>query len=122
MVRATAGSKMARDWNVSTGDGSMVLYVDDGLDAALDAEARDGAVKLDSGLVFAHESGERSRNTAAAASAPAARAWCCAAATARSASAGFPAARRRHLPPAAPSRPARSPRRTLIATVTTPEW
>ncbi len=64
VVRAAAGSKMARDWNVSTGDGSMVLYVDDGLDAALDAEARDGAVKLDSGLVFAHESGERSRNTA----------------------------------------------------------
>ena len=64
VVRAAAGSKMVRDWNVSTGDGSMVLYVDDGLDAALDAEARDGAVKLDSGLVFAHESGERSRNTA----------------------------------------------------------
>ncbi len=63
VVRAAAGSKIARDWNLSTGDGSMVLYVADGLGADLDAEARDGSVKLDSGLVFAHESGERSRGT-----------------------------------------------------------
>ena len=41
----------------------MVLYLADGLAADLDAEARDGSVKLDSGLVFAHESGDRSRGT-----------------------------------------------------------
>ena len=63
VVRAAAGSKIARDWNLSTGDGSMVLYLADGLGADLDAEARDGSVKLDSGLVFAHESGDRSRGT-----------------------------------------------------------
>jgi hypothetical protein len=61
VVRAAAGSKIARDWNLSTGDGSMVLYLADGLGADLDAQARDGSVKLDSGLVFAHESGDRSR-------------------------------------------------------------
>ena len=63
VVRAAAGSKISRDWNLSTGDGSMVLYLADGLGADLDAEARDGSVKLDSGLVFAHESGDRSRST-----------------------------------------------------------
>ena len=63
VVRAAAGSKITRDWNLSTGDGSMVLYLADGLAADLDAEARDGSVKLDSGLVFAHESGDRSRGT-----------------------------------------------------------
>jgi DUF4097 and DUF4098 domain-containing protein YvlB len=59
-VRAAAGSKITRDWNLSTGDGSMVLYLADGLGADLDAEARDGSVKLDSGLVFA---GDRSRGS-----------------------------------------------------------
>ena len=63
VVRAAAGSKIARDWNLSTGDGSMVLYLADGLGADLDAEARDGSVKLDSGLVFERESGDRSRGT-----------------------------------------------------------
>ena len=63
VVRALAGSKISRDWNLSTGDGSMVLYVADGLGADLDAEARDGSVKLDTGLTFAHESSERSRST-----------------------------------------------------------
>ena len=63
VVRAAAGSKIARDWNLSTGDGSMVLYLADGLGADLDAEARDGSVKLDSGLAFEHESGDRSRGT-----------------------------------------------------------
>ena len=63
VVRAAAGSKMARDWNLSTGDGSMVLYLADGLGADLDAEARDGSVKLDSGLAFERASGERSHGT-----------------------------------------------------------
>ena len=42
----------------------MVLYLADGLGANLDAEARDGSVKVDSGLAFAHESNDRSRGTA----------------------------------------------------------
>jgi hypothetical protein len=63
VVRALAGSKISRDWNLSTGDGSMVLYVADGIGADLYAEARDGSVKLDTALTFAHESSERSRST-----------------------------------------------------------
>lgn len=61
-VRANAGSKIARDWNLSTGDGALVLYVSDGLGADLDAETRDGSVKLDSGLAFSRE-GDHSRST-----------------------------------------------------------
>jgi DUF4097 and DUF4098 domain-containing protein YvlB len=65
VVRATAGSKITRDWNLSTGDGSMTLYLADGLGADLDAQAHDGSVKLDSGLAFERLSGEdRSRSTA----------------------------------------------------------
>jgi hypothetical protein len=63
VVRAAAGSKIARDWNLSTGDGSMVLYVADGLAADLDAQAHDGSVKLDSGLAFVHDPGDRTRGT-----------------------------------------------------------
>ena len=63
VVRANAGSKIARDWNLSTGDGSLVLYVSDGLGADVDAQTRDGSVKLDSGLTFERGDGERSRTT-----------------------------------------------------------
>jgi hypothetical protein len=62
VVRAGAGSKISRDWNLSTGDGSLVLYVTDALGASLDAEALDGSVKLDAGLTFARD-GDRSRNS-----------------------------------------------------------
>jgi hypothetical protein len=63
VVRANAGSKIARDWNLSTGDGSLVLYVSDGLGADVDAHTRDGSVKLDSGLTFARLDGERTHGT-----------------------------------------------------------
>jgi hypothetical protein len=62
VVRAGAGSKISRDWNLSTGDGSMVLYVTEALGASLDAEAQDGSVKLDSGLTFERD-GDRSRHS-----------------------------------------------------------
>ncbi len=63
VVRANAGSKIARDWNLSTGDGSLVLYVTDGLGADVDAETRDGSVKLDTGLTFERGDGERTHST-----------------------------------------------------------
>jgi putative adhesin len=53
VVKALAGSKIAREWSLSTGDGSMVLYVPDSLGADVDAEARDGSVRFDSSLTFA---------------------------------------------------------------------
>jgi hypothetical protein len=63
VVRADAGSKIDRGWNLSTGDGSLVLYVTDGLAADVDARTGDGSVKLDSGLAFSREGGGESRST-----------------------------------------------------------
>lgn len=63
VVRANAGSKIDRGWNLSTGDGSLVLYVTDGLAADVDARTGDGSVRLDSALKFARDDGERSRST-----------------------------------------------------------
>ena len=63
VVRADAGSKIDRDWNLSTGDGSLVLYVADGLGAEVDARTGDGSVRLDSDLAFARDDEERSRST-----------------------------------------------------------
>lgn len=62
VVRADAGSKIDRAWNLSTGDGSLVLYVTDGLAADVDARTGDGSVKLDSALRFARDDGEHSRS------------------------------------------------------------
>jgi hypothetical protein len=55
VVKALAGSTIAREWSLSTGDGSMVLYVPDSLGADVDAEARDGSVRFDSSLTFARD-------------------------------------------------------------------
>jgi DUF4097 and DUF4098 domain-containing protein YvlB len=63
VVRADAGSKIDRDWNLSTGDGSLVLYVADGLGADVDARTGDGSVRLDSDLAFARADDDRSRST-----------------------------------------------------------
>jgi hypothetical protein len=53
VVKALAGSTNAREWSLSTGDGSMVLYVPDSFGADVDAEARDGSVRFDDSLAFA---------------------------------------------------------------------
>ncbi len=63
VVRANAGSKIDRDWNLSTGDGSLVLYVADGLAADVDARTGDGTVKYDSGLTFARDGDDHSRSS-----------------------------------------------------------
>ena len=55
VVKALAGSTIAREWSLSTGDGSMVLYVPDSFGADVDAEARDGSVRFDSSLTFARD-------------------------------------------------------------------
>jgi hypothetical protein len=46
-VRAETGSTLASDWEISTDDGGLVLYVPVSLDAELDAETDDGRVRLD---------------------------------------------------------------------------
>jgi len=53
VVKALLGSTIAREWSLSTGDGSMVIYVPDSLGADVDAEARDGSVRFDSSLTLA---------------------------------------------------------------------
>jgi len=62
VVKALAGSKITKDWSLSTGDGSMVLYVPEAFGAMLDAEAHDGAVRLDSTLAFDKQAEDRERN------------------------------------------------------------
>ena len=62
VVKALAGSRITRDWSLTTGDGSMVLYVAEGLGATVDAEARDGSVRLDSALAFDRGGSDRARN------------------------------------------------------------
>lgn len=62
VVKALDGSQITRDWNLSTRDGSMVLYVPDKLGADVDAETRDGSVRYDDSLAFERAGGKRDRN------------------------------------------------------------
>jgi hypothetical protein len=45
--RADAGTKMDDEWSLSTGDGSVVMYLPSDFDADLDASTGDGTVKSD---------------------------------------------------------------------------
>jgi DUF4097 and DUF4098 domain-containing protein YvlB len=47
-VRAGAGSRMADDWDIHTGDGSVTIDVPDPFDADLDAHTGDGSVSVSS--------------------------------------------------------------------------
>jgi hypothetical protein len=62
VVKALAGSQIARDWDLSTRDGSMVLYVPDQLGADVDAETRDGSVRYDDALAFERAGNRRDRH------------------------------------------------------------
>jgi hypothetical protein len=53
MVKVLPGSRLADDWQLSTGDGAVVLFVPDGLGAELDAESHDGPARFDKALAFA---------------------------------------------------------------------
>ncbi len=52
-VRAEPGSVMTDDWDVSTGDGGIVVYVPEGFGAELDARTEDGRVVTDAGVPLA---------------------------------------------------------------------
>jgi len=45
-IRAASGSAAEADWNITTGDGSVVLEVPDGFNGELDAHTGDGRVSL----------------------------------------------------------------------------
>jgi len=47
-VRAAAGSKMADDWDIHTGDGSVTIDVPEPFDADLDARTGDGSISVSS--------------------------------------------------------------------------
>jgi hypothetical protein len=46
-IEVQPDSVMSEDWDVQTGDGSVVLTLPDGFNAAIDAETRDGVVRTD---------------------------------------------------------------------------
>lgn len=52
VLKALPGSQVAADWGLSTGDGTMVVYVPDGFGAEFDAQAGNGRARFDSALAF----------------------------------------------------------------------
>ena len=60
-LRLEAGSRVEGDWEVTTGDGGVVIYLPDDLWADLDAATGDGTVRSEHGLNL-HESA-RTRQT-----------------------------------------------------------
>jgi hypothetical protein len=51
-VKARDGSAVAESWDVSTGDGSVALYLPAEIDADVDCETGDGGVRAEEGLGF----------------------------------------------------------------------
>lgn len=47
VYRAESGTAMSDDWDISTGDGSVALYLPAGFDADLDAHTGDGTIRND---------------------------------------------------------------------------
>jgi Putative adhesin len=63
-VHAQAGSATETDWDISSGDGSVLLEIPDTFGAELDARTGDGGVHLE-GITLSNVSGELGRNRAA---------------------------------------------------------
>lgn len=62
VYRAQAGTTMSEDWNITTGDGGVSLYLPTDFAAELDAHTGDGAIRNDLDLASSG-SGERDRRT-----------------------------------------------------------
>jgi DUF4097 and DUF4098 domain-containing protein YvlB len=60
-IRATAGSSAEGDWDITTGDGSIVLELPDNFGGELDAHTGDGHVNLEN-LTLSTVTGKISRN------------------------------------------------------------
>jgi hypothetical protein len=56
LVRVLAGSHMTEDWDLSTGDGGIALYLPPIFDARIDAYTGGGVIRLDRGVVVAGSS------------------------------------------------------------------
>jgi hypothetical protein len=51
-LKAFPGSQLSDDWHLQTGDGNIVFYLPDAMNAEIEAEANDGAAKADSALAL----------------------------------------------------------------------
>jgi DUF4097 and DUF4098 domain-containing protein YvlB len=51
VYRAEPGTEMSDNWDISTGDGGVTLYLPGGFGAELDAHTGDGAIRNDLGIV-----------------------------------------------------------------------
>lgn len=61
-LRAEPGSTIAPDWSMSTGDGSVAVYLPEGFNADVDAETRDGRLRSDFDLGGADGDSRRRRS------------------------------------------------------------
>ena len=61
-VRAEAGSSAASDWDINTGDGSVVLELPEDFGAEIDAHTGDGGIRMHD-ITISDVSGEIRRNT-----------------------------------------------------------
>ena len=52
VIKLLPGTRVDSEWSLSSGEGQMVLYVPDGLAAAIDAETRDGRARVNPALTF----------------------------------------------------------------------
>lgn len=59
VYRAEPETRMAADWEITTGDGSVTLYLPDGLDAEVDAHTGDGSVRSDLNVLTGVEADDR---------------------------------------------------------------
>lgn len=63
VYRAEPGSVLTDAWQITTGDGSVTLYLPPGLGAELDAHTGDGRITNDLGVVHAGGGDEKARHT-----------------------------------------------------------
>ena len=61
VYRVEPGTSMSSDWDISTGDGSVALYLPSEFNAELDAHTGDGTIRAE--LDIARSNGESSRRT-----------------------------------------------------------
>jgi hypothetical protein len=62
VYRVEPGSRMDDDWDISTGDGSVSLYLPTNFSADLDAHTGDGGIRNDLGVEDLERSGDRDRD------------------------------------------------------------
>src|SRR5262249_17873746 len=60
-IRAYAGSAAEGDWDIVTGDGSVIVELPDGFNAELDAHTGDGSIGLND-ITVSNVSGKIARN------------------------------------------------------------